>query len=51
MINLAILTFNNQLTMELIQQNKNYIFFAWLVMALGSLIAYISLLVEDKKEF
>ena len=40
MTSLAILTLNNQLTLELIQQNKAYIFFAWLVMALGSLIAY-----------
>lgn len=49
MINLAYLTLNNKVTSELIQQNKTYIFFAWLVMGLGSLVAYISLLFEENK--
>lgn len=49
-INLAILTFNDKLTIELIQQNKTYIFLAWLIIGLSSLVAFISLLMEEKKE-
>lgn len=50
MINLAILTVTNNLTLELIQQNKDYIFLVWLVMGLAALVAYISLLFEEKKD-
>lgn len=47
---LAILTYTDNLTIELIIQNKVYVFFAWLIIAMGAFISYISLLIEEKKK-
>lgn len=49
MINLATLTYTDKLTLELISQNKVYIFFAWGIIGLSAIVAYISLLIEQHK--
>ncbi len=50
MIKLVSLTLSNNLTIELIQQNREYVCLAWIIIAIGSFVAYISLLIEDKKK-
>lgn len=50
MANLIYLTYTNKLTLEVIAQNKIYIVGAWGIMGIGALIAYITLLMDEKKE-
>lgn len=47
--NLAVSTYQNSITLDIILQNKVYIFMVWLIVGLSALIAYISLLVEQHK--
>ncbi|MDP2924768.1 MAG: hypothetical protein Q8N99_00185 [Nanoarchaeota archaeon] len=48
MSKLLYFTWTDQLTQEMILQNKPYIFLGWALIGLSGLIAYISLLVENK---
>ena len=48
MFYLAVLTYYNSLTLDIIVQNKVYIFLAWVLFGLASLIAYLSLVTEEK---
>lgn len=46
MINLAINTYQNRLTVELITANKPYIFLAWLIFGLSAFVALIKLITD-----
>lgn len=47
---LAYLTYNNQITEEILKQNKPYVFLAWFLLILAGIVTYISLLKENKKK-
>ncbi len=50
MVYLAYLTISKHLTMDIVLENGAYIFFVWAIAGIATLMTYVSLLAENKKD-